>query len=116
MPLVANWLAKYKTRVEGMLGGIDYYPKRKKRIKFKIFLLFSAVGLSYLGWAYVASLEFESKPQSTSIVISAPESEEETIQIVVESSQETTVEKVEAPDNNENLDEVIENYEASSYN
>ena len=38
MPLVANWLAKYKTRVEGMLGGIDYYPKRKKRIKFKIFL------------------------------------------------------------------------------
>ena len=99
-----------------MLDGIDYYTKRKKRIKLKLFLLFSAVGLSYVGWAYITSLGFESKPQSTSIVISVPESEEETIQIVVESSQEITDEKVEVPENSENLDEVIENYEASSYN
>jgi hypothetical protein len=52
--------------------------------------------------------------QSTSIVISAPESEEETVIIVIESVPEVAVEF--EPANSENLDEVIENYEASSYN
>ncbi|HIF88973.1 MAG TPA: hypothetical protein EYG22_02785 [Candidatus Thioglobus sp.] len=97
-----------------MLDGIDYYPKRKKRIKLKLFLLLLILTASYGGWFYLDNMDSSSPMQSTSIVISAPESEEETVIIVIESVPEVAVEF--EPANSENLDEVIENYEASSYN
>ena len=97
-----------------MLDGIDYYPKKKKRIKLKLFLLLLILAVAYGGWFYLDNMQSNSPTQSTSIIISVPESEEEIIEIVVESVQETPVEV--EPANSENLDEVIENYEASSYN
>jgi hypothetical protein len=114
MPLAVNWLERYRIRVEGMLDGIDYYPKRKKRIKLKLFLLLLILLAAYGGWFYLDNMQSNSPTQSTSIVISVPESEEEKIIIVVEGTQEAPA-KAE-PANSENLDEVIENYEASSYN
>jgi hypothetical protein len=48
------------------------------------------------------------------IVISVPESEEETDEVIVESVQNTPAEAESG--NIENLDEVIQTYEASSYN
>ncbi|MGE4570250.1 MAG: hypothetical protein AAEF72_02820 [Gammaproteobacteria bacterium] len=97
-----------------MLDGIDYYPKKKKRIKLKLLLLLLILAAAYGSWFYLDNMDGSSRTQSTSIVISVPESEEETVIIVVEGVQEVVVEA--EPTNSENLDEVIENYEASSYN
>ena len=96
-----------------MLDGIDYYPKRKKRIKLKLFVLVLILSATYGGWFYLDNMERGSPVQSTSIVISVPESEEEVVEVIVESVQEVPMEVV--PANSENLDEVIENYEASSH-
>ena len=98
-----------------MLDGIYYYPKRKKRIKRKLFFLLLALIVAYGGWLYLDNMGTSAPAQSTSIVISVPESEEETIEAVVESAKEIQVE-AKSPTNSENLDEVIETYEASSYN
>jgi len=96
-----------------MLNGIDYYPKKKKRKKLIIFFIFLFVALAYGVWTYLIS-QRPSEVQSMSIVISVPESEEETDEVIVESVQNTPAEAESG--NSENLDEVIQTYEASSYN
>ena len=102
-----------------MLSGIDYYPKKKKRLKGKLFwvvLLF----IILLGmWYYFQDLEL-SEGNSSSIIISRPIEDSEpvsliknqlgTVNQVEESISETTI------NNSENLDEVISNYEASTQN
>ena len=95
-----------------MLDGIDYYPKRKKLNKLKFFWLLLALALVYVAWIYIDSLGTDSTSQSTSIVISTPEVEEETAEILIE-SVEVNTNKVESK-SNESLDEVIQTYETSS--
>ena len=67
-----------------MMEGINYYPKRKKRLKLKLFLLFLLflLILIFLGiWYYFEDVEIGGT-RSTSIIISEPnnfENNEETI-------------------------------------
>jgi|Marorgknorr_s2lv_3_1036020.scaffolds.fasta_scaffold08379_5 ABC-type glycerol-3-phosphate transport system substrate-binding protein len=96
-----------------MLDGIDYYPKRKKRIKRKLFFLLLLLVAASGGWLYLNKIDNGSTAQSTSIVISEPESEAQVIEIIVERVKEIQVEA--ELDNSENLDEVIQTYEASSH-
>ncbi len=54
-----------------MLDGINYYPKRKKRLKPKLFLLLLLI-LIFLGiWYYFEDVEIGGT-RSTSIIISEP--------------------------------------------
>ena len=102
-----------------MLSGIDYYPKKKKRLRGKLFwvvLLF----IILLGmWYYFQDLEL-SEGSSSSIIISRPIKDSEPVSLlknqlgsvnqVDESISETTI------NNSESLDEVISNYEANTQN
>ncbi|MDC0910854.1 hypothetical protein OAQ44_02490 [Candidatus Pseudothioglobus singularis] len=102
-----------------MLSGIDYYPKKKKQLKGKLFwvvLLF----IILLGmWYYFQDLEL-SEGNSSSIIISKPVEDNEPISSIKnqlgsvnqvdESISETTI------NNSESLDEVISNYEANTQN
>jgi hypothetical protein len=102
-----------------MLSGIDYYPKKKKQLKGKLFwvvLLF----IILLGmWYYFQDLEL-SEGNSSSIIISKPVEDNEPISLIKnqlgsvnqvdESISETTI------NNSESLDEVISNYEANTQN
>jgi hypothetical protein len=101
------------TRAEGMLDGIDYYPKRKKRIKRKLFFLLLLLVAVFGVWLYLDKMENGSPTQSTSIVISEPVSDAEVIEIIVKKVQEIQVEA--ELNNSDNLDEVIQTYEASSH-
>jgi len=97
-----------------MLDGINYYPKRKKRLKLKLFSLFLLI-LIFLGiWYYFEGVEIGGT-RSTSIIISEPNN--------FENSEETITEKIEEVsstpiigNNTENLDEAIKTYEASTQN
>ena len=97
-----------------MLDGINYYPKRKKRLKLKIFLLFLLI-LMFLGiWYYFKDVEIGGT-RSTSIIISEPnliESSEESITEVIEEVSSAPV----IDTNTERLDEIINTYEASTQN
>ena len=99
-----------------MLDGIKYYPKRKKRLKPKLFLLLLLI-LIFLGiWYYFEDVEIGGN-QSTSIIISVPsnfESSEESISITenIEEVSSTTI----IDNNTESLDEAIKTYEASTQN
>ena len=97
-----------------MLDGINYYPKRKKRLKLKQFLLFLLI-LIFLGiWYYFEDVEIGGA-RSTSIIISEPnnfENSEETITKNIEELSSTPI----IGNNTENLDEVIKTYEASTQN
>ena len=103
-----------------MLSGIDYYPKKKKQLKGKLFwvvLLF----IILLGmWYYFQDLEL-SEGSSSSIIISRPIEDSEPVSLIKnqlgsvnqvddESISETTI------NNSESLDEVISNYEANTQN
>ena len=102
-----------------MLSGIDYYPKKKKQLRGKLFwvvLLF----IILLGmWYYFQDLEL-SEGNSSSIIISKPVEDNEPISLIKnqlgsvnqvdESISETTI------NNSESLDEVISNYEANTQN
>jgi len=102
-----------------MLSGIDYYPKKKKQTKGKLFwvvLLF----IILLGvWYYFQDLELP-EGGSSSIVISRPVEDNEPgsliknqldeVNQVDESVSEITI------NNSESLDEVISNYEANTQN
>ena len=100
-----------------MLDGINYYPKRKKRLKLKLFLLFLLflLILIFLGiWYYFEDVEIGGT-RSISIIISEPDN--------VENSEETITENIEEVsstpiigNNTENLDEAIKTYEASTQN
>ena len=97
-----------------MLDGINYYPKRKKRLKPKLFLLLLLI-LIFLGiWYYFEDMEIGGT-RSTSIIISEPSN--------VENSEVSITEDIEkvssAPiivKNAESLDEAIKTYEASTQN
>ena len=97
-----------------MLDGINYYPKRKKRLKLKLFLLLSLILIFSGIWYYFEDVEIGGT-QSTSIIISEPnnfEISEESITEDIEEASSTTI-----IDNNiESLDETIKNYEASTQN
>ena len=95
-----------------MLDGINYYPKRKKRLKLKLFLLFLLIFLGV--WYYFEDIEIGGT-RSTSIIISEPnnfENSEETITENIEEVSSTLI----IGNNTENLDEVIKTYEASTQN
>ena len=97
-----------------MLDGINYYPKRKKRFKHKLFLLFLLI-LIFIGiWYYFENVEI-GETRSTSIIISEPynfESSEESIAEDIEEASSTTI----INNNIESLDETIKTYEASTQN
>ena len=96
-----------------MLDGIKYYPKRKKRLKPKLFLLLLLLIL--LGvWYYFEDVEIGGT-RSTSIIISEPsnfESSEESITEDIEEVLSTPL----IDNNTESLDEAINTYEASTQN
>ena len=97
-----------------MLDGINYYPKRKKPLKLKLFLLFLLI-LIFLGiWYYFEDVEIGGT-RSTSIIISEPnnfENSEESITENIEKVSSTPI----IGNNTESLDEAIKNYEASTQN
>ena len=97
-----------------MLDGINYYPKRKKRLKPKLFLLLLLI-LMFLGiWYYFEDMEIGGT-RSTSIIISEPSNVEKS-----EVSISEDIEKVSSAPvivrNTESLDEAIKTYEASTQN
>ena len=97
-----------------MLDGINYYPKKKKRILGKlIWLLLFILVLGGL-WYYFQDLDF-SQSKSSSIIISQPaeyvESEDEVIADTDEPIKHKVIES-----NEEFVDEVVSNYEASTQN
>ena len=97
-----------------MLEGINYYPKKKKRLRGKLlwfllfFLIFSGV------WYYFQDIEI-GENKSSSIIISQPSLDNVSENIVVESSNNLNSPK-EIKEVTENLDEVISTYEASTQN
>ena len=97
-----------------MLDGINYYPKRKNRLKLKLFLLLLLI-LMFLGiWYYFEDVEIGGA-RSTSIIISEPsnfESSEVSITTEIEKVSSTPV----IDKNTETLDEAIKTYEASTQN
>ena len=97
-----------------MLDGIDYYPKRKKRIIGKlIWLLLFILVLGGL-WYYFQGLDF-SQSTSSSIIISQPAEYVESEVAVIEDTDEPITHKV-IESNEEFVDEVVSNYEANIQN
>ena len=99
-----------------MLDGINYYPKRKKRLKLKLFLLFLLflLILIFLGiWYYFEDVEIGGT-RSTSIIISEP-SNFESEDSITENIEEVSSTPI-LGNNTENLDEAIKTYEASTQN
>jgi len=97
-----------------MLDGIKYYPKRKKRIKLKLFLIFLLI-LIFLGiWYYFEDVEIGGT-RSTSIIISEPNNFENSEEPITENIEEVLSTPI-LGNNTENLDEAIKTYEASTQN
>ena len=97
-----------------MLDGINYYPKRKKRILGK--LIWPLLIILVLGslWYYFQGLDFN-QSKSSSIVISQPAEYVESEVAVIEDTDEPITHKV-IESNEEFVDEVVSNYEASTQN
>jgi len=96
------------------LDGINYYPKRKKRFKLKLFLLFLLI-LIFLGiWYYFKDVEI-SGTRSTSIIISEPNNFENSEESITENIEEVSSTPI-IGNNTESLDEAIKTYEASTQN
>ena len=97
-----------------MLDGINYYPKRKKRLKLKLFLTFLLI-LMFLGiWYYFEDVEIGGN-RSTSIIISEPNNFESSEESITENIEEVSSTPI-IGNNTENLDEAIKTYEASTQN
>ena len=97
-----------------MLDGIKYYPKRKKRIKPKLFLIFLLI-LIFLGiWYYFEDVKIGGT-RSTSIIISEPNNFENSEESITENTEEVSSTPI-LGNNTENLDEAIKTYEASTQN
>ena len=97
-----------------MLDGIKYYPKRKKRFKLKLFLLFLLI-LMFLGiWYYFKDVEIGGT-RSTSIIISEPNNFENSEESITENIEEVSSTPINV-NNTESLDEAIKTYEASTQN
>jgi len=97
-----------------MLDGINYYPKRKKRLKSKLFLLLLLILIILSIWYYFKDIEIGGT-RSTSIIISEPDN--------FESSEESITENIKGVSstpiivtNTESLDEAMKTYEASTQN
>jgi len=100
-----------------MLDGINYYPKRKKRLKLKLFLLFLLflLILMFLGiWYYFKDVEIGGT-RSTSIIISEPDNFENSEESITENIEEVSSTPI-IGNNTESLDEAIKTYEASTQN
>jgi len=97
-----------------MLDGINYYPKRKKRLKLKLFLSFLLILMFLVIWYYFEDVEIGGT-QSTSIIISEPSNFESSEESITENIEEVSSTPV-IENNTESLDEVIKTYEASTQN
>ena len=97
-----------------MLDGIDYYPKKKKRLfrKLIVFMLFSLILIGV--WYYFQSLD-SIQTKSSTIIISQPSEYVENENKFVEEVDDSTTTLV-LESNEESLDEVISNYEANTQN
>ena len=97
-----------------MLDGINYYPKRKKRLKLKLFTLFLLI-LIFLGiWYYFEDVEIGGT-RSTSIIISEPNNFKSSEESLTKNIEEVSVIPI-IDNNTESLDEAIKTYEASTQN
>jgi hypothetical protein len=97
-----------------MLDGINYYPKKKKRILRKlIWLLLFILVLGGL-WYYFQGLDFN-QSKSSSIIISQPTDYMESEVAVIEDTDEPITHKL-IGNNEESLDEVVSKYEANIQN
>ena len=97
-----------------MLDGIKYYPKRKKNLKLKFFLIFLLI-LILLGiWYYFKDVEI-GDARSTSIIISEPSNFESSEESITENIEEVSSTPI-IGNNTESLDETIKTYEASTQN
>ena len=97
-----------------MLDGINYYPKRKKRLKSKLFLLLLLI-LIFLGiWYYFKDVEIGGT-RSTSIIISEPDNFESSEESITENIEEVSSTPI-IDNNTESLDETMKTYEASTQN
>jgi len=97
-----------------MLDGINYYPKRKKRLKLKLFLPFLLI-LMFLGiWYYFKDVEIGGT-RSTSIIISEPNNFENSEESITENIKEVSSTPM-IVTNTESLDEAMKTYEASTQN
>jgi len=97
-----------------MLDGINYYPKRKKRLKSRLFLLLLLI-LIFLGiWYYFEDVEIGGA-RSTSIIISEPSNFESSEESITENIEEVSSTPI-IDNNTESLDEAIKTYEASTQN
>ena len=97
-----------------MLDGINYYPKRKKRLKPKLFLLLLLI-LMFLGiWYYFEDVEIGGT-RSTSIIISEPDNFESSEESITENIKEVSSTPM-IVTNTESLDEAMKTYEASTQN
>ena len=97
-----------------MLDGIKYYPKRKKNLKLKFFLIFLLI-LILLGiWYYFEDVEIGGN-RPTSIIISEPNNfENSEVSIAEDIEQVSSTPAIVR--NTESLDEAIKTYEASTQN
>ena len=97
-----------------MLDGINYYPKRKKRLKSKLFLLLLLI-LMFLGiWYYFEDVEISGN-RPTSIIISEPDNFESSEESITENIKEVSSTPI-IVTNTESLDEAMKTYEASTQN
>ena len=97
-----------------MLDGINYYPKRKKSLNLKLFLILLFI-LMFLGiWYYLEDVEIGGT-RLTSIIISEPNNFESSEESITENIEEVSSTPV-IENNTESLDEVIKTYEASTQN
>ena len=97
-----------------MLDGINYYPKRKKRLKSKLFLLLLLILIILSIWYYFKDVEIGGT-RSTSIIISEPDNFESSEESITENIEEVSSTPV-IENNTESLDEAIKTYEASTQN
>ena len=97
-----------------MLDGINYYPKKKKRLRGKLlwFLLFFLIfgGI----WYYFQDIKI-GENKSSSIIISQPDNFEERIETVVDNIEQPISSPI-LEKETERLDEIISTYEANTQN
>jgi len=102
-----------------MLGGIDYYPKRKKQLKGKLFWVFLLFIILLGMWYYFNDLELP-EGNSSSIIISRPVKDNEAESLIANQidavNQDDELISEVTIINSESLDEVISNYEANTQN
>ena len=97
-----------------MLDGINYYPKRKKRLKSKLFLFLLLILIILSIWYYFKDVEIGGT-RSTSIIISEPDNFESSEESITENIKEASSIPM-IVTNTESLDEAMKTYEASTQN